>query len=128
MAKSEPAHAMHSSADGAQDSETTPVSSGEGQAVMQPALATRRVSAPSDPPIGSQESRGRYRRARHWRLKNRAADNGASGSGSRAGTTSSSGTTSSDQVSTDEMTAAPVTTPAEGVQMKIPVIRFAPEC
>ncbi|CAG8981855.1 hypothetical protein HYALB_00009530 [Hymenoscyphus albidus] len=111
VAKSEPASKLQDSVDGGQDSDITVVSSGEGQPLLQgPPSQRRRVSAPSDPPTGSQDSKtGRSRRTRHWRLRNRAAENSASGAGSGVG---SSYETSGDDAN---CLPAPVTSPAGGV-------------
>jgi len=135
MAKSEPSRA-HESVDGGQDSDITAVSSGEGQTLLQgSAMVTypvvtrryqsnyqqqhRRVSAPSDPPVSSQDTHGkRARRNRHWRLKNRGTGNAG---------TSTSTTTSSGEISTDDRVTAPTTSPAEGSQQTT-TIRFAPGC
>lgn len=78
----------------------------------------RRVSAPSDPPSGSSNSRGprRKHRARDWRLKKRAGENSSSGSGS--------GTATSDEIG-NATPAPPVNTPSEGAQTAT-TIRFAP--
>ncbi|KAE9376691.1 hypothetical protein N431DRAFT_183043 [Stipitochalara longipes BDJ] len=96
LAKSEPGNRVIVSNDGQQDSDLTAVSSGEGQ----PLLATstmqhRRVSAPSDPPATTQESRvNNRRRGRHWRMRNRGGENhvsaNASGTGSSAEASSDS--------------------------------------
>ncbi|TVY75636.1 Heavy metal tolerance protein [Lachnellula suecica] len=119
MTKSEPPNRIQSSQDGAQDSDMTAVSSGEGQPLLpNSGMQRRRVSAPSDPPA-SQETRTRPRRTRHWRLKHRAADNAASGSASAA-------TTSGEASTSDERPTAPVTTPAEGVPRVSGGITFAP--
>jgi hypothetical protein len=135
MAKSEPSRA-HESVDGGQDSDVTAVSSGEGQPLLQgSAMVTypivtrryqanyqqqrRRVSAPSDPPVSSQDTHGkRARRNRHWRLKNRGTGNAG---------TSTSAATSSGEVSTDDRVTVPTTSPVEGPQQTT-TIRFAPGC
>jgi hypothetical protein len=122
QSKSEPASRVHESVDGAQDSDVTAVSSGEGQPIPQSAaMRRRRVSAPSDPPAGPQNGfiRGaNKRRTRHWRLRNRAAENTGSGL--------ASGTTTSGEGSTDEINSpsAPVTSPTAGFQPTS--VRFAP--
>ncbi|KAF4633947.1 hypothetical protein G7Y89_g4170 [Cudoniella acicularis] len=117
VAKSEPGR-VQDSHDGAQDSDMTVVSSGESQPLLQNPSTRRRVSAPSDPPTGSQDSRGpRSRRARHWRLRNRTGESAGSGGGSGVTTSSAEDTASP---------PAPVTSPAEGISTNGSTIRFAP--
>ncbi|RDW94363.1 p-loop containing nucleoside triphosphate hydrolase-10 [Coleophoma crateriformis] len=82
QSKSEPGR-VQDSMDSAQDSDMGLDNAGDSASIA-PGIATRRrVSAPSDPPGGSQDGRGnRGRRSRHWRLKNRATEN-RSATGSR---------------------------------------------
>jgi hypothetical protein len=125
LAKTEPGNRTIVSHDGQQDSDLTAVSSGEGQ----PLLATsamvryfpqfyflclyqyqhRRVSAPSDPPSTTQESRANNRRRnRHWRMKNRG--------GESHGSANASGTASSAEASSDShpVPVPPNPTPVPG--------------
>lgn len=126
LAKSEPGNRAIIANDGQQDSDLTAVSSGEGQ----PLLATstmvsqfsassassanreqqhRRVSAPSDPPATTQESRvNTRRRNRHWRVKNRGGEN--------HGSANTSGTGSSAEASSDShfVPVPPNPTPVAG--------------
>lgn len=89
-------------------------------------MQRRRVSAPSDPPSASQDTRpsahgGRVKRTRHWRMKNKAAENSGSGT--------ASGAMSSNETSTDDHTPpnAPVTSPAERVDDHHQTsVKFAP--
>ncbi|TAQ86264.1 hypothetical protein B7494_g5424 [Chlorociboria aeruginascens] len=125
QAKSEPASRANESMDGVYDGDMTSAGSGEGQAISQaPNVQLRRVSAPSDPPTGPQDVRGsRVRRHRHWRLKNRAAEDAGSCHVSVSGTTTSG-------ASTDGVTSptAPITTPVSGVPASGTTVRFAPGC
>ncbi|KAL3427836.1 ABC transporter [Phlyctema vagabunda] len=118
-AKSEPSR-VQDSTDGAQDSEIAMGSSSEGLAMT--ATQGRRVSAPSDPPAGPQDTRGsRPRRNRHWRLKNRAAENRSVDSTSAT----TSGGTSTDNTASHE---GHNTTPMEAstTSMQTGTVRFAP--
>ncbi|PBP22523.1 hypothetical protein BUE80_DR006542, partial [Diplocarpon rosae] len=120
--KSEPAEAtrLSDSLDGQQDSSI--LSSGEGEPLLQPATAQRRrVSAPSDPPAQQATRNTRSRRNRHWRLKNRTRD-AASGSSSTA---ASSGTSNDDAGHSHP--APPLSSPAAGIitGSKIPKVTFA---
>jgi hypothetical protein len=126
LAKSEPGNRAIGTNDGQQDSDLTAVSSGEGQPLLASSPMVRhfladltsyaysrqqqrRVSAPSDPPSTTQESRAnRHRRNRHWRMKNRG--------GESSGSANASGTGSSAEASSDShsMPAPPNPTPAAG--------------
>ncbi|TVY92310.1 Heavy metal tolerance protein [Lachnellula willkommii] len=102
------------------DSDIAAASSAEGQPVLQnTGMQRRRVSAPSDPPSGPQDSRrARPRRTRHWRLKNRAAENGSS--------TLSGAMTSGETSAFDDRPAAPLASPAEGAPQNSTAVSFAP--
>ncbi|TVY17749.1 Heavy metal tolerance protein [Lachnellula arida] len=117
LAKSEPSRVSH---DGAQDSDIAAASSAEGQPVLQnTGMQRRRVSAPSDPPSAPQDSRrARPRRTRHWRLKNRAAENGSS--------TLSGAMTSGETSAFDDRPIAPLASPAEGAPQNSTAVSFAP--
>ncbi|TVY34653.1 Heavy metal tolerance protein [Lachnellula subtilissima] len=135
LATSEPSRVSH---DGAQDSDIPAASSGEGQPSLQNIgmvvspfgvlgiLANykkqrRRVSAPSNPPSTPEDSRrarARPRRTRHWRLKNRAAENGTS--------TLSGATTSGEASAFEDRPAAPLASPASGAPQSSTAITFAP--
>ncbi|TVY23227.1 Heavy metal tolerance protein [Lachnellula hyalina] len=120
LAKSEPSRVSH---DGAQDSDITAASSGEGQPSLQNIgmVQRRRVSAPSNPPSapqGSRRARARPRRTRHWRLKNRAAENGTS--------TLSGATTSVEASAFADRPAAPLASPASGAPQSSTAVNCAP--
>ncbi len=74
----------------------------------------RRVSAPSDPPVSQDPRINRNRRNRHWRLKNRAAEN----AGSRTTPASISASGTSGEASADDI-APPVSSPAAGAPQKL---------
>ena len=121
--KSEPVNHLQGSGDGVQDSEPM-LGSGIGSTIESAqANKRRRVSAPSDPPTGTRDNRTqrpRRTRNRHWRLKNKTTDRSG-----KSNNTSSSTTATSGGRSTDESVTAPFPSPAAGVQLAAPSVRFA---
>ncbi|KAL9118419.1 MAG: hypothetical protein Q9187_005037 [Circinaria calcarea] len=120
-----------SQGDGTSEFDASPVESGKGKPM---AFVSRRVFAPSDPPLGPTTARlmnhsQRRRRSRHWKQKNRDASSG-SGNPSRATSTDWSTDSHNATYATGPFTS-PVTEMTSSNEMAGSVstrgVRFAPE-